>query len=276
MPRFCRQFVMGALIPLCFLLVGNACAGEEFEGRRLFPTVKWITLDDLHASRSAVELVDTRSRYEYETLHISGAVHIPLGEHEFGEQVRALRAGSTKPIVFYCNGRSCMKSYEAALAAEKAGVSDVLAFDAGVFDWVKKFPEESELLGQSPVDPARLIGKEKFAAHNLTPSEFEQRISINDRSIVLDVRDTYQQEGTSLFPAVQFSVPLDNKALNRFVEQARRENRTLLIYDAAGRQVRWLQYYLEAEKVPSYFFMKGGAKAYYDGMIAELLGKKKQ
>ena len=101
------------------------------------------------------------------------------------------------------------------------------------------------MLGESPVDPARLIGKERFAAHSLTPAAFEQRIGA--RAIVLDIRDQYQQEGTALFPAVQTSVPLDNKALKRYVEQARRENKTLLIYDAGGQQVRWLQYYLEAE-----------------------------
>ncbi|MGE0082028.1 MAG: rhodanese-like domain-containing protein [Thiohalomonadaceae bacterium] len=265
--------LLSIFLPLCFMFAGAAWGNDEFEGRRLYPTVKWIGLEDLHARRDAVELVDVRSRYEYETLHVAGALNIPVGESGFGEKVRALRAASDKPIVFYCNGRTCMKSYEAVLAAEKAGVSNVLAYDAGVFDWVKQYPDKSELLGQSPVDPARLIGKEKFAAHMLEPEAFEQRIG--ERTLVLDVRDQYQQEGTSLFPAVQVSVPLDNKALKRYVDQAKREGRTLLIYDAAGHQVRWLQYYLEAEQVPSYFFMAGGAKAYYDRMIADLIGKKR-
>jgi rhodanese-related sulfurtransferase len=265
--------VFPAVLAMCLLLVGAARAADEFEGRHLYPSVKWITLEDLHAKRDAVELVDVRSHYEFETLHISGAANIPLGGRGFGEQVRALRAASTKPIVFYCNGRTCMKSYEAVLAAQKEGVDDVLSYDGGVFDWVKKYPEQSNMLGVSPVDLTQLISKDKFAAHNLKPSAFEQRIGKG--SIVLDVRDQYQQEGTSLFPAVQHSVPLDNKALKRYIDQAKRENKTLLIYDAAGRQVRWLQYYLEAEKVPTYYFMEGGAKAYYDGMIADLLGKKR-
>lgn len=261
------------LLPLCFFLVDPAWGSDEFEGRRLYPTVKWIALDDLHTRRGDVEVVDVRSRYEFETLHITGALNLPIGEPGFGEQVRTLRAGSGKPIVFYCNGRTCMKSYQAVLAAEKEGVQDVFAYDAGVFDWVKRYPDQSEMLGQSPVDPTRLIGKEAFAAHTLSPEAFEQRISAG--TLVLDVRDRYQQEGTSLFPAVQVSVPLDNKALKRYVDQAKREGRTLLIYDAAGHQVRWLQYYLEAEQVPAYFFMEGGAKAYYDRMIADLIGKKR-
>lgn len=265
--------ILRAFLPLCFLLTGTAWGDEEFEGRRLYPTVKWIELEELHAQRDSMELVDVRSRYEYETLHIVGAHNIPVGEHDFSERVRALRAASQKPIVFYCNGRTCMKSYEAVLAAEKAGVSKVLAYDAGIFDWVRAYPEQSELLGRSPVEPARLISKEKFAAHTLEPGEFEQRIS--EHALVLDVRDQYQQEGTALFPAVQFSVPLDNNALKRYVDQAKREERTLLIYDAAGLQVRWLQYYLEAEQVPSYYFMEGGAKAYYDRMVADLIGKKR-
>ncbi|MCK9529341.1 MAG: rhodanese-like domain-containing protein [Gammaproteobacteria bacterium] len=272
MPFFHHSIPVRWLALLCLLPADLAAAEEGFDGRRLFPSVTWISLDELHARLDSVELVDVRSNYEYETLHIADAQNFPLGERDFGNQVRALRAASHKPIVFYCNGRSCMKSYEAVLTAQKEGVQDVLSYDAGVFDWVKRFPAQSVMLGESPVDPARLIDKERFAAHSLTPAAFEQRIGAG--AIVLDIRDQYQQEGTTLFPAVQTSVPLDNKALKRYVEQAKRENKTLLIYDAGGQQVRWLQYYLEAEHVPAYFFMQGGAKGYYDSMIADLVGSK--
>ncbi|MDX1803386.1 MAG: glycerol-3-phosphate 1-O-acyltransferase, partial [Alcanivorax sp.] len=57
---------------------------------------------------------------------------------------------------------------------------------------------------------------------------------------------------------------------------------TLLIYDAVGKQVRWLQYMLEAEGVKDYYFMQGGAKSFYEKVIeagsyiGELHGQKKQ
>ena len=132
--------------------------------------------------------------------------------------------------------------------------------DAGIFDWARSYPDDAVLLGQSPVDPARLISREKLAQHMLEPEAFAQRVSNN--SIVLDIRDNSQKDAINLFPMQQRSVALDNNRLAAFVRQAKQEDKTLLIYDAVGRQVAWLQYYLEAEQVPSYFFMRGGAEAF--------------
>lgn len=273
-PRLARPKPRGIAFLLLFaglLSVTTAlrAEGDEFPGRTLFPTVKWIAIDDLHAQRQNYEIIDVRSNYEYETLHISGAGNIPVGTNTFVEEVKKLRRESDKPIAFYCNGRSCLKSYQAAFDAQKANVSKVYAYDAGIFDWVKKYPEEAVLLGTSPVDPSRLLGKEKLQAHMLPPEQFEKKIGKD--AVVLDVRDRFQQAGATLFPLSQRSVALDNKELKKYVDQAIRERKSLLIYDATGQQVRWLQYYLEAEKVPSYYFMEGGAKAYYDDMLEEIM-----
>jgi len=255
------------------LLLGGAAvwASDDMPGRTRFPTVKWVELEQLKAMRPNVIIVDARSRYEYDTLHIKDAINLVYGDKGFIEAVKALRAESPHPIVFYCNGRTCMKSYEATLDAQNAGVGNVFTFDVGIFDWVKAYPDDSVLLGRSPVNAASLIGKAKLDAHTLSPTEFEKRI--DDNAIILDVRDRYQQEGTTLFPMRQRSVPLDNNALKRYVEQARAEGKTLLIYDATGGQVRWLQYYLESEKVVSYYFLAGGAKAYFDMMMGDIVGR---
>jgi len=247
---------------------------EEFKGRILYPTVKWVSLEKLTSLRPNVIIVDARSNYEFDTLHIKGALNIPLSDRSFVDQVKKLRVDSKFPIVFYCNGRTCMKSYQAALKAQDAGVGDVFSFDAGIFDWAKAHPDEAVLLGKSPIDPTMLISKEKLQAHFLAPGEFEKRIGPS--AIVLDVRDRFQQEATTLFPLVQHSVPLDNAAMKKYVEMAKQQGKTLLIYDATGHQVRWLQYYLEDEKVPSYYFMTGGAKGFYDGLLGALVNKKEE
>jgi rhodanese-related sulfurtransferase len=264
------------LLPILAILFGltTAHASEvkvetaEFEGRTLYPAVKWIALEDLYATRGNVTIVDVRSNYEFATLRIKDAINIPLAGQDFPAEVKQLRASTTNPIVFYCNGRTCMKSYEAVTKAHAAGVQNVVAYDAGVFDWAKKYPEDAVLLGSSPINPARLLSKEKLAQHSLGATEFENRIGSD--TIVLDVRDMFQQEATTLFPMVQRSVPLDNSAMKRYVDQAKKDSKTLLIYDAAGHQVQWLQYFLEAENVKSYFFLKGGARAYYDAMVRDL------
>lgn len=263
------------LLAAMLLAVGaNVQASDEMPGRSRYPTVKWVELAQLQAMRPNVIIVDTRSRYEFDTLHIKDAVNVVLGDNGFVATIKALRAESQHPIVFYCNGRTCMKSYQAALEAQNGGIVNVFAYDAGIFDWVKAYPDDAVLLGRSPVDPASLIGKEKLQEHTLKPAEFEKRIG--DNALILDVRDKFQQEATTLFPMRQRSVPLDNRALQKYVEQARQEGKTLLIYDEAGQQVRWLQYYLESEKVASYYFLAGGAKGYFDLMMGDIVSRKTQ
>ena len=94
----------------------------------------------------------------------------------------------------------------------------------------------------------------------LAPEAFGERVGSD--TIVLDIRDTMQKNTINLFPMRQRSVPLDNTKLKGYVDKAKKENKTLMVYDAVGKQVRWLQYYLEDEGVKRYYFMKGGAKAF--------------
>ena len=279
MTRSLARIAHGMALAACLLGSTNAYAADAaapgaFIGRSLFPTVKWIGLEELYKKKDTIQIVDVRSNYEFATLHIKQAVNIPLAnKQQFIEDVRKLRAASPEPIAFYCNGRACLKSYEAVMAAQSADVGNVFSYDTGVLDWAKQYPDETVLLGKSPLDPKRLLTKETFEQHSLSGPEFEQHIGA--KAIVLDVRDIFQQEATKLFPSVQHSVPLDNAALTHYVNQANREGKTLLIYDATGQQVRWLQYFLEAENVKSYYFLKGGARAYYDAMLKEMLERAK-
>lgn len=248
------------LLPLLLLASTSLWANESFPVRGLYPKVKTMELEELHNKRSEVVIFDVRSTYEYETLHIKGARHLALNDREFVAKLAQLRKGESRPFVFYCNGHTCKKSYKATQKAMQGYIDNVYAYDAGIFDWTKAHPEEAVLLGKSPVDPSRLISKAKLEEHMLAPEAFGQRVG--DDSIVLDIRETMQKSALNLFPMQQRSVALDNNKLKSYVDQAKRENKTLLIYDAVGKQVRWLQYYLEEENVKDYFFMKGGAKAF--------------
>lgn len=245
-----------------FYITPLHAADDEFPLRALYPKVHPMELDDLFQQREKVVVFDVRSGYEYETLHIKDAKHLPLNDHEFVAKLEALRKEDRRPFVFYCNGHTCKKSYRAAQKAMNGGVENTYTFDAGIFSWTKAHPDMAVLLGNSPVDPKALISKEQLKAHMLKPDEFGMRVGNN--TIVLDIRDVGQKSAISLFPMHQHSVPMDNKKLASYVKQAKRTGKTLLIYDAVGKQVRWLQYYLEAERVPRYYFMEGGAKAFLD------------
>lgn len=260
-PRSMRMF-------LCTLLL--ACAGtviaQEFPGRKLYPEVPTMEIADLHRQIDQVIVVDVRSQYEYETLRIKGAVLIPVSEEKFAAKLGELRqAHGNKPLVFYCNGHTCEKSYQAVRKAAFAKIGALYAYDAGIFDWANSYPELTELLGSSPLDVSALLSDEKFKAHLLEPDEFTARAGASN-GIILDIRDRFQREGLSIFSGRERSVPLDNGKLKGFVDQAKRENRPLFIYDATGQQVKWLQYFLEANDLPDYFFMRGGAAGFYDSL----------
>ena len=248
------------LLSLFLIQATTVSANEDFPHRSLYPKVKPIELEELYKQRGEVLIFDVRSSYEYETLHIKGSQHLALDDRDFVSTLRLLRKKDKRSLIFYCNGHTCKKSYKATQKAMSGNIDNVFAYDAGIFEWTKAHPDEAVLLGNSPVDPTRLISKEMLNAHTLDPETFGERVGNN--AITLDIRDTMQKDAISLFPMRQRSVPLDNNRLQSYVDKAKSQDKTLLVYDAVGKQVRWLQYYLENEGVTNYYFMKGGAKAF--------------
>ena len=89
--------------------------------------------------------------------------------------------------------------------------------------------------------------------------------------MTIDVRDKFQRAGVGFYPGIERWASLDEqKKLDRYIKKAIKQNRTLLIYDEVGKQVRWLQYALEKAGAKNYYFMSKGAKGYYkDIMTAE-------
>jgi rhodanese-related sulfurtransferase len=261
-----------AVLLACLFFVGvSSAADNEFPGRTTYPDVNFIELDALKKVLDNVVVVDVRSAYEYRTLRIKGATNIPVADNAFVDNIRRLRASTDKPIIFYCNGKTCMKSYKAAQKCALANIKDVRAFDAGIMDWAKAYPKDSQLLGKTLTNPKLLISKSQFKKHLLSPDQFVNKVS-SGKNIVLDVRDSFQRDALALFPGRERRAYLDQtKKLDRHIRRAKKQRRTLLIYDAAGKQVRWLQYYLEYKRVSNYFFMKGGARAYYSSMTDEFL-----
>ena len=256
------------ILLITFLYASVAFAAEsEFPGRKLYLAVPYIELADAYKQRKQVVFVDVRSVYEYQTLRIKGAINIPLADKKFVEKMKLLRKKQgARPIIVYCNGKTCMKSYIAVSKCRKFGISNVIAYDAGIMDWAKKYPAEAVLLGKTPINPAKLISKSRFKKHLIVPDSFEERVAITN-AIVLDVRDQFQREGISIFIGKERRASLDNKKLvDKYLQQAKKENRSLLIYDQAGKQVRWLMYHIERKGIQSYYFMKGGAHAYFQGL----------
>jgi len=250
----------------------QAKVNDEFPVRKLYPAVPFIELTALYTERNKVIIVDVRSSYEYETLRIKGALNISVSSSSYITDMRKLRSDNLKTkIVVYCNGKTCKKSYKAVQKCRDNGIANVVAYDAGIMDWAKKYPGDSVLLGKSPINPDHLIAKSTFKKKLIDADKFEGMVA-DKNVIVLDVRESFQREGLSLFPGIDDRAIMDDtKAIKAVVQRAIKEKKTLLIYDAAGKQVRWLMYLIESMGLKNYWFMKGGSTAYYASLRKRFL-----
>ncbi|MGD8783832.1 MAG: rhodanese-like domain-containing protein [Thioalkalispiraceae bacterium] len=265
---------VGLILPLFLFAVHSQAANESgsgFPGRSKYPDVSIISKQDLKDKYNDVVIVDARSSLEFETLRIKDAINIPVASKTFIEQVKTLRNKTNKTIVFYCNGRTCMKSYKAVKTCNKNDIENTIAYDAGMFEWAKTYPEYASLLGESPIRESDIISKQKFQAHTLHPDAFADEIhKKGSQSLVLDIRDKYQRGAAGFFPGQELWASLDNREqLHRYIKQAKQDNLALFIYDEVGKQVQWLQYALEKENIQNYYFMDKGAKGYFEQMMSE-------
>lgn len=253
------------LLTLLFSATINSYAkSTEFPGRVKYPTVSYIKIADFQKIKDKVIIVDVRSAYEHKTLRIKGALNIPLSSSGYVSNMKKLRKENpNKQIVVYCNGKTCMKSYKAALKCKQHDIKNVVSYDAGIMDWATTYPNDAVLLDENPINPKKVISKKTFKTFLIAPEKFENKIG-QGNVLVLDVRDRFQRDATGLFPGKEQRVYINNASgLDKYIAKANREEKTLLIYDEVGKQVRWLQYYLEGQGADSYFFMKGGVVSYY-------------
>lgn len=245
----------------------------EFPGRDRFPDIRFFEISELNNNYNNVSIVDVRSELEFNTLHIKDANNIPLGADDFVERMRILLAEKKLPLVTYCNGKTCMKSYKAARKAIDGGISknDIIVFDAGIFDWTKKHPEKAVLLGKNPADPKQLLSKQQLKKRMIDPMTFGAKAH-SGNAIVLDVRDDHQRINSRLFIGIEQSLSLsDIEGLKGFIQKARQEKKPLYIYDNTGKQVRWLMYQLEANNAEEYYFMDKGAHGYFEALKKQLV-----
>lgn len=268
------KWITLALLVLVNIFITPAimAADENFPGRKKYPDVTVIEKSQLLSKMNDVIVIDARSPLEFKTLRIKGARNIPVASKTFVETVKELRKITTKPIVFYCNGRTCMKSYIASKKCMQAKIKNVSAYDAGMFEWAQTYPNQAELFGVSPVNKSDIIPSAKFKARLLSPEKFGFNFfNTGSKNVILDVRDKFQRGAAGFFPGNESWISLNKEErLRKFIYKAKKDKKTLYIYDEVGKQVRWLQYALESADVKNYYFMKKGAKAYYATMMKDM------
>ena len=249
-------FVLGLVLGLAAF-----AAAVEFPYRKDFPEIPTIDSETLYKQYEVdkVIIVDVRSSIEYDVIHPEGALHIPLSSANFVKKIQELsRLYPDKKIAFYCNGITCLKSYKATQKALQAGIDNCYGYDAGIPIWASIYPEKTLLLGKELIDPDKqLISKPSFKKKCLPFKKFKAGTN-SKKSIVIDVRDSIQRTKKLRGLKKVKKIPLD-KFIPNFVEKKVHRDKSLLIFDQVGKQVRWLEYYLVANGYKDYHFLAGGA-----------------
>jgi len=238
-----------------------ARADEGYPLRDYYPEVEPITTEALLEVYDEAVVLDIRSRFEYDVAKINKAILLPLTDKDFASKLARLRAkDDPTPMIFYCNGHTCAKSYQAAQLALSLGFGHVYVYDAGIFEWIAKAPDKATLMGETPARTGRIISPAAFRERQIGFDRFAALAAEPD-TVVIDIRDPFQR---ALVPQLQGirNIPLD-PLLDLVVSRIWTEKR-LLFFDAVGKQVRWLQYFLESYGYFEYAFLKGGVRAIAD------------
>lgn len=250
-----------ALIIAMLGAVGSPAHAEDFPLRPKYPRETFITTAELAATKGQVIIVDVRDQTEYRVLHIEGAKLLPV-ETLRREELQALRAsGDTRQIVFYCNGITCEKSYKAAAKAAFWEIPNTCVYDAGVFDWAKAHPDQA-LFFDVPLNAEKvnsaLIPESVFEAACLDPEAFKARAA-DPAFKIYDIRERSDRMAKPIAFNNDIRLVLDDFVPALDKGEIPREK--ILIYDNVGKQVMWLQYYLQKHGIKEYYFLKGGVRA---------------
>ena len=266
-PLTTPSLFISLLCCLCFSTLAEIVDDTIFPLRDTYKNVETISHQELAIKINETIIVDVRSNYEFSVLHIGNAINVPITNLGFIPTLNEIRANDERDIIFYCNGITCKKSYLASVEAKKYGINNIFTFDLGVLNWAKLYPNKSVFFNHSPLDINQLIKPEKFRQHLLLPKDFIKKIMPD--SLLIDIREPLQRDQL-IFEERSTSAPLNkfHNALNLI----KKNKSPVLIYDAVGKQIRWLQYLLEKHNIENYYFMQGGVKGY----LAEGLGKSEQ
>ena len=115
-------------------------APESYEGAEVVDS-QWV-----HSQLGKIKIFDVRKKAEYVEGHLPGAISSPYKEKsekvaDFDPvddelDVADFPTDKNEPVVVYCNGPSCWKSYKSTVWLVKEGYTQVKWFREGYPEWV--------------------------------------------------------------------------------------------------------------------------------------------
>lgn len=137
--RRALQWMAGGLL----LAAGAAFAAD------VPPTLAGVAVISADQAKKMIEggvpVIDTRVGNEYADAHIKGAKNVPYKEKSAKDvafdpkddhfDLAKLPPDHNAPVIFYCNGPECWKSYKASRVATAAGWKNVQWLRGGFPEW---------------------------------------------------------------------------------------------------------------------------------------------
>lgn len=255
----------GMLRASCFLLLfliipcnipaatGTAAHGSPL--RPFYPTVK--TIDTEHFLKIYFDaiIIDVRSRFEFDVIHINKAKHVSLTKGDFIDTIKRYRAlVSETPLILYCNDSASASAFRAALLVQSTGYQNVFVYDAGVFPLLTLAPEKITLMATTPAQPDLIIPSNYYEKVRIDFEEFRKR-SLRIGTLIIDIRDVYENTQVPRIGGIRH-IPMESflKAVSNRIWAEKK----LLIFDRTGEKTQLLQYFLQANGYFDYAFLRGG------------------
>ena len=251
---------------------------KQFPNRKFYPGLNYISTEQMVEAIADKRflVIDARPELGYKTLHIKESLNIHSGDKEFVNKFNQAVSANNKPIVFYCGGLACRKSYEASVMAmeefQKRKINrTVYTYDSGITAFAYASPKDVLKNGKDISEDNPILDRKKLKKHAKSAEEFIEMINNdeNNEYVILDIREPKQRILRKLFMFKDEHKITVHKPqeLTGFLNYIKQSKQVLMIYGAVEKQIETVFALIQTSGIKKWFYLEGGEYAYSQYMI---------
>ena len=265
-------------LPGVYANTSDISSDKLYPNRKFYPQLSYISTEQMVdvVSNGKYNVIDARPALAFSTLHIKEADNFSTGDKQFNEKLMLLINKNNKPIVFYCGGLACLKSYKASNKTiqelQKRDIKrEVYTYDSGISAFAHASPEWVLKNGKevSPENP--LLDMKKIKKHAKSAEDFTHSVNTDEDNqyIILDVREKNQQMLRKLFTFKREKklTLLNPEKMTAFLNKVKGSGKTLMVYGSVEKQIESLYPLIQTAGVKKWYYLEGGEVAYSKYMI---------
>lgn len=271
-----RNFLV-TILSVCLLSYGTGVVAsdktEQFPKRKFYPQLSYIETQEFANGirTNRYDVLDVRDSMSFNSLHVKVAANIILTSKTFDQEILDFSAKSKKPLAVYCNGISCSKSYIASakiieLFKKHKIKKQVFTYDSGINAIAYAHNELVLKNGKDISEENPLVSAEQIKKHSLAPENFENFIAdhVSEDYVILDIREKDEKIVNKLFMfRSEKNITLNQRdKLIALLNKIKSSDKTLLVYDASGRQIDGIYELLRIIEIEHWHYMEGGEFGY--------------